>query len=105
MILKKAHITIRWDTASLSARNRRKKRYSLLLLAVRHYKRLDTSLLFIVTNFHTELKPQVKFNHDMNSPAFTLYTTFVNCKPCCIDQVRLKPQVWIGFLNSFVDLH
>jgi len=38
--------------------------------------RVSTSLLFIVTNFHTDLKPQVKVNHDMNSTAIALYTMF-----------------------------
>jgi len=28
---------------------------------------LDTSLYFIITNFHTVLKLQVKVSHDMNS--------------------------------------
>jgi len=28
-------------------------------------------LYFIITNFHTELKPQVKVSHGMNFPAFT----------------------------------
>jgi len=70
------YITIRWDTANRYARNSCGKRYSLFLLAVGDYKRLDTSLYFITTNFHTELKPQVKVSHDTNSPAFTLCTTF-----------------------------
>jgi len=30
----------------------------------------------IITNFHMDLKPQVKVNHGMNSPASTLYTMF-----------------------------
>jgi len=28
-------------------------------------------MYFIITNFHTEIKPQVKVNHDMNLLAFT----------------------------------
>jgi len=43
-------------------------------LAVSDYT--HTSLYFIITNFHMELKPQVKVSHDMNFPVFTLYTTF-----------------------------
>jgi len=31
-------------------------------------------LYFVITNFDTELKPQVKVGHGVNSPAFTLYT-------------------------------
>jgi len=31
---------------------------------------------FNITNIHMELKPQAKVSYDMNSPAFTLYTTF-----------------------------
>jgi len=38
------------------------------------YKRLDTSSYFIITNFHTEFKPQENLNYDMNSTTFTLYT-------------------------------
>jgi len=38
--------------------------------------RLDTNVYFIITRFHTEPKPQVKVNHDINSLAFTLCTTF-----------------------------
>ena len=36
---------------------------------------MDTSLSFIIANFHTELEPQVSVSQDMNSPAFKLYTT------------------------------
>jgi len=36
--------------------------------------RIDTSSYFIITDFHTELKPQVNVSHDMNFPTFTLYT-------------------------------
>jgi len=43
--------------------------------SVTPYKRLDTGLYFIITNFHRD-KTQVKANHDMNSPAFTSCTTF-----------------------------
>jgi len=48
----------------------------LVLLSVSDYKRVYASLYFITTNFNTELKPQVKVSHGMNSPAFTLYATF-----------------------------
>jgi len=41
---------------------------------VSDYKQLDTRSYFIITNFHTELKPQENISHDMNSPTFTLYT-------------------------------
>ena len=41
---------------------------------VSDYKRLDTRSYFIITNFHTELKPQENVSHDMNPPTFTLYT-------------------------------
>jgi len=40
------------------------------------YKRLGTSLYYLTAIFHMELKLQVKISHSMNSPAFTLYTTF-----------------------------
>jgi len=40
----------------------------LFLFSVIDYKRLDTSLYFIITNFRMELKPQVKASHDINSP-------------------------------------
>ena len=41
---------------------------------VNDYKRLDTRSYFIITNFHTELKPQKNVSHDMNSSTFTLCT-------------------------------
>jgi len=73
------------------------KRYFLFLLAVSDYKRLDKSLYLIITNVHTELKPQAEVSNDMNSPAFALYTTFIKSwttgKPYCFDQVRLKAEV------------
>jgi len=52
----------------------------MFLLPVSDYKCLDTSLYFIITNVHPELKPQAKVNHGMNPPAFTLYCTqrFIN---------------------------
>jgi len=52
-----------------------RKAWLLVLLSVSDYKRLRTSLYFITTNFHTELKPQVNVIHDINAPVFTLYTT------------------------------
>jgi len=45
-----------------------------VLLLVCDCKHLDTSLYFIITNLHTELKPQVNASHDMNSLAFGLVT-------------------------------
>jgi len=51
------------------------KALPLVLLLVSDYKRLDTSLYFIITNFHTELKPQINVSHDMNSLAFTILYT------------------------------
>jgi len=44
----------------------------LVLLSVSDYKHLDTSLCFIITNLHTELKPQVNDSHDMKSLALTM---------------------------------
>ena len=41
---------------------------------VSDYKRLDTMSYFIITNFHTDLKPQENVTHDMISPTFALYT-------------------------------
>ena len=35
-------------------------------IVVSDYKRLDTSLYFLTTNFHTEIKRQVNISHDMN---------------------------------------
>ena len=58
-----AYIIIRWDTASWCARNSCEKRYSLFLCAVSDYKRFDWSSYFIIINFHTELKPQLKDSH------------------------------------------
>jgi len=76
LVLKWVFITIRWDTASWCARNSCEQGYSLFLLSVSDHKCLDTSLYFIITNFHTEFKHQVKASHDNNSPACTLYTAF-----------------------------
>jgi len=49
-----------------------RKALLLVLLSVSDYKHLDTSLYFIITNLHKELKPKVNASHDMNSPAFTM---------------------------------
>jgi len=49
-----------------------RKALLLVLLLVSDYKHLDTSLYFIITNLHTELKPQVNASRDMNSLAFTM---------------------------------
>jgi len=50
------------------------KRVTPCFTLVSDYKRLDTMSYFIITNFHTELKPQENVSHDMNSLTFTLYT-------------------------------
>jgi len=48
----------------------------LVLLSVSDYLRAYASLYFIITNFHMELKPQVKVSHGMNYLAFILYAMF-----------------------------
>jgi len=53
-----------------------RKALLLVLLSVSDYKRLGTSSYFIITNLHTELKPQVNANHGMNPAEFALYTVF-----------------------------
>jgi len=54
-----------------------RKHYSLFYFRlVITIKRVYANLYLIITNFYTELKPQVKVSHGMNSPAFTLYTMF-----------------------------
>jgi len=50
--------------------------FSLFLLSVSDYKRVYTSLFYVINIFHTELKPQVKVSHAINSPVFALYTMF-----------------------------
>jgi len=71
-----------WDTTSWCAKNICEKRCSSFLPEVNDYKRLDTSLYFIITNFHKELnlKPQERpakaDSHVMNFLTLTLYTTF-----------------------------
>ena len=47
------------------------KCYFLFSFAVSDYKQLDTSFYFIITNFHTEFKSQVRVSHDMNSPTLS----------------------------------
>ena len=49
-----------------------RKTLLLVLLSVSDYKHLDTSLCFIITNLHTELKPQVNASHEMKSLTFTM---------------------------------
>ena len=49
-----------------------RKALLLVFLSVSHYKRLDTSLHFIIINLHTELTPQVNARYDMNSLTFTM---------------------------------
>jgi len=39
---------------------------------VSDYTHIDTSSYLIITNLHTELKPQVHASHDINSLAFTM---------------------------------
>ena len=39
--------------------------------------RIDASIYFTITNFHTELNSQEKVIHDMNSMTLKPYTTFV----------------------------
>ena len=46
----------------------------LLLLAVGDYNRLDTSLYFIITYSHAELKSQIKVIHDMKHEFPNTYT-------------------------------
>ena len=70
-------------------------------------KRLDTSLYFLIGNFHTELKLQVNVSHDMNCPASTQNTTldwsWTNGKPSCFDQVWLKSEVgWVSLVCTEV---
>ena len=58
-------ITNRWDTASWCGRSSWKEHFSLFyfrLVITSAY----TNLYFIITNIHTELKPQVKASHGMN---------------------------------------
>jgi len=55
------------------APERAAKSGTLFLLSDSDYKRLDISLYFIITNFHSDPKPQVKVSYGMNSPAFTLH--------------------------------
>jgi len=49
-----------------------RKALLLVLLSVNGCKHLDTGLYFIITNLHTELKPQVNASHDMKSLALTM---------------------------------
>ena len=71
-----------------------RKALLLVLLSIIDYKRVDTSLYFIITNFFTELKPQVKVSHDMNYPGFTVHSALRTIgKPYCFNKVRLKAEV------------
>jgi len=49
--------------------------HSLFALAVSDYKRLNTSLHFVITSFHTELKHHIKVTHDINSLPLLLAQT------------------------------
>jgi len=93
-----AFISIRWNTASWCASSSYTKCYALFSLAVvSDYKPIDTSLNFVITNFHTELKPQVKARHNMNSLAPKLCTVYYQSwtigKLYCLDKFRLKTEV------------
>jgi len=50
--------------------------YSLFYFRLVIYKRSYTRMYCIITNFRTELKPQVKVSYDMNSPDFTPHTMY-----------------------------
>ena len=58
--------------SKLVRQNHLRKALLLLFLSVSDYKHLDASLYFIITNLHTDLKPQVNASHDMNSLEFTM---------------------------------
>jgi len=62
--------------SKLAHQKQLRKLLLLVLLSVSDYKRAYASLYFIITNFHMELKPQVKVSHSMNSRAFVLYAMF-----------------------------
>ena len=77
MDLEEVYVAIRRDTTSLCARHSCEKRYTLFLLAVIDYKRLDASLYFIINNFHTKIKPQVKVNHYETSVICTMHNIWL----------------------------
>jgi len=56
-------------------KKQQRKALRLGLLSVNDCKRVYTSLYFIITNFHTALKPQIKVSHSVNCPGFSLYYT------------------------------
>jgi len=62
-------------TYSKLVRQKQLRKAVLLFLSVSDYKHLDASLYFIITNLHTDLKPQVNASHDMNSLTFTMLYT------------------------------
>ena len=55
-----------------------RKALLLVLLSVSDYQRLDTSSYFIITSFHTELKPQVNVEplHEFSN-IYTIHTFMV----------------------------
>ena len=60
-----AYISIRCDTASWCARNSCEKRYSLFLLSVSDYQRLDKACISqSLTSTRSLVKPQVKVSHE-----------------------------------------
>ena len=74
-------------------------RQAILLVSL---ARIYKFLYFITTNFHTELKPQVKVIQAWISPAFTIHNKWIIRKPHCFDQIRWSK---MGSLGSLVDLH
>ena len=74
-------------------------------LSVSDYKRVYASLYFIITNFYTELNPQVKVSHGMHlhyTQYFINHGQLVNHTALIKFDCKLKSN---GFLSSFVDLH
>ena len=51
-----------------------RKALLLVLLSVSDYKHLDTSLYFIITNLHMELKPQGNARHEFSSTDNAIHT-------------------------------
>jgi len=72
---------MKWDAARKLVRQKQLGKVLILVLpvlSVSDYKRVYTSLYFIITNFHMEHKPQIMVSHGMNSTAFTLHTMLIN---------------------------
>jgi len=90
-----AYIIYRCDTASWCIRYSCEKRWALFLLPFSDYKRSDASLYFIITNFHTEHKPQEKFAMAWFLRICAIHNVSMNMdniigKPYCFDLVRIK---------------